>query len=301
MPLLVDDRDTSISWNGTWTLKGRLEEYKSTTHGTRESGASFTFRFTGTSVFVYGTNPKQTQNQTVACKVDNEAYIQYLLPYTPFNQYRMSVCAFPSLKPADHVLVLHVGFPKDGGLFYIDFLAYDDGISNVSSTLLLPSSSTPAKQSSSTTSASIAQSVLPSGTPQSCHLVPEITRKNGDVLVIGIIFATYLLLSIILACILYRRYRQQASTPTRSPTLKLLSCVIGPSISDEPHPHGEIGFALDPPPPSSSRSRHRGVSSTPSGRGTLSESAGTTQSRGWRRTFVTLHIGRQTLRRKLGI
>lgn len=280
-------------------------------------------KLAGISVFVYGTNPKQTQNQTVTCKVDNEARTQYLLPYTPFNQYRMSVCAFPSLKPADHVLVFYVGFPKDGGLFYIDFLAYDDGISNVSSTLPLPSSSTPAKRLSSTTSTSSTQSISPSGTPQWCHLVPEIAGKNRDVLVIGTILATYMLVSIIVACIFYRRYRQQASTPTKSPTLELLprelhrpllsalltSCagyipgVVGPSISEEPCHYGEMGCAesLDRPRPVSLRSRPCGVSSTPSEHGTLSKSAAITQSRGWRHTFVTLHIGRQTLRRKLGI
>lgn len=167
--------------------------------------------FTGASVFLYGTNPHtERQNRTVTCTIDNEATIQSLLSYTPYNQYRMTVCEFRTLELADHVLAFHVGFPESHGSLYIDFLAYDNGVSDSSSTQSIPSVSTLAPEHPPTISLSIPPKVSSSSTPQQSPELPEVVQKNKNpIFIAGIILAVYLATFLIVGGVLGRRYRRR--------------------------------------------------------------------------------------------
>ncbi|KAJ7923484.1 hypothetical protein B0H13DRAFT_2402354 [Mycena leptocephala] len=55
MSKIVDDRDPTISYTGTWLTGGTLSENDNTVTFTWTAGSSFSLPFSGTNIAVYGT------------------------------------------------------------------------------------------------------------------------------------------------------------------------------------------------------------------------------------------------------
>ncbi|KAF9502068.1 hypothetical protein BDN71DRAFT_1500219 [Pleurotus eryngii] len=58
--VIIDNADAQIQYSPGWRANGSPNEYKRTTSNTETRGASFTFKFVGSSVAVYGTLDSDT-------------------------------------------------------------------------------------------------------------------------------------------------------------------------------------------------------------------------------------------------
>ncbi|TFK35367.1 hypothetical protein BDQ12DRAFT_611854, partial [Crucibulum laeve] len=126
MKIIVDDTDSSISYDSKWSQNndqfqpGRIPHgtpFGGSTHLTKSSGASATFKFTGTSVAVYGifswanlgtmaasfSIDGSSSSQTYAVNSDSPEHVK-----EPGQQQNFQLFSADSLSSEDHTLVITV-------------------------------------------------------------------------------------------------------------------------------------------------------------------------------------------------
>ncbi|KAK6966819.1 hypothetical protein R3P38DRAFT_873322 [Favolaschia claudopus] len=134
---IVDDRDPTISYSGSWVLTGSIEEFNSTTTFSTEQDASATFNFNGTSVTVYATIAATdlTTQPTWTFTVDGSS----LGSYTPANGltavvHHQALWSSPSLSLNDglHNLVIKQTSGTNTGVLYLDYIMFTTTSASVS-------------------------------------------------------------------------------------------------------------------------------------------------------------------------
>lgn len=236
------------------------------------------------------------------------------LQYTSVNLYKSTFCNVSSLDPGYHILVFQAG-PLDGTL-YVDYLAYEE--------TSMSSDNQPSPFSETHPTSTSISTGVPTGTPDG---PPLVSFHQGVVAaIIGAAVVACALAVITAAVILSFWYRRRLVVGNTSscPGGCFCSCLIDcVNVVDAAHPPEE-GFpsthgtsfhkipaqpqAVWPSDPSMASSRSNDVASTPAEYSidpttteSLEEHTELSRSRRWRRTFVTLHIDRRALRRKLGV
>ncbi|KIP07160.1 hypothetical protein PHLGIDRAFT_35564 [Phlebiopsis gigantea 11061_1 CR5-6] len=137
--IIVDDSSlVGLAYAGTWTKGGSSSEYNSTTHGTKDKGATVTFKFTGTSLSVYGTIEVTTAQDVptiTTYKLDAASAVTYTAPVVSAARYHQLFFQSPVLASGPHTLVITFT-NANARTYWLDYLTYSvaGGTSSVSVT-----------------------------------------------------------------------------------------------------------------------------------------------------------------------
>ncbi|KAJ7059614.1 hypothetical protein C8F01DRAFT_989205, partial [Mycena amicta] len=123
---IVDDRDPTIAYGGSWSDGGVAQEFQSTTHWASAAGSTARFSFTGTSVAVYGTVASGSTQASMSFSVDDGLSTGSYTPPSGLTAYihHELLFASPSLDNAEHTLVITQTLAQAHGVIYFDFLTY---------------------------------------------------------------------------------------------------------------------------------------------------------------------------------
>ncbi|KAH9474992.1 hypothetical protein JR316_0012091 [Psilocybe cubensis] len=139
-----DDRDPSVVYSGgDWQKGGTENEYFQTTSYVRNAtGSTATFKFTGTSVSVFGTLDSADLGRGTpisSYRIDNGQPVIYTGPTPDSEQYKQQFFQSPTLPPGPHTLVIVV--QSEAGYYLDYFTVTPDPVVVVSSSAPLASSS----------------------------------------------------------------------------------------------------------------------------------------------------------------
>ncbi|KDQ23740.1 hypothetical protein PLEOSDRAFT_1108226 [Pleurotus ostreatus PC15] len=102
--VIIDNADAQVQYSPGWQANGSPNEYKRTTSNTETQGASFTLKFVGTSVAVYGTLDTVSLPNTTYVLDGGNPFPFFGQPQ-PQIQYQQVFYTSPSLPYAEHTLV----------------------------------------------------------------------------------------------------------------------------------------------------------------------------------------------------
>ncbi|KAJ7912199.1 hypothetical protein B0H13DRAFT_1713308 [Mycena leptocephala] len=132
--ILIDDADSAIQYGAGWAAAdtSKLDGlgnfgpvHAGTSHGTTTDGSTLSFKFSGTSIAVFGTidiaNTNGVVTPTWTCLVDGVA-IPEQNPTFQFPENNWDLCAQSQLSAGAHTLTINV--QTTGRTFYIDYLLY---------------------------------------------------------------------------------------------------------------------------------------------------------------------------------
>ncbi|KAL4265541.1 hypothetical protein AB1N83_004072 [Pleurotus pulmonarius] len=139
--VIIDNADAQIQYSPGWRANGSPNEYKRTTSNTETRGASFTFKFVGSSVAVYGTLDSATLPNTTYVLDGGNPFPFFGQPQSQV-QYQQVFYASPALPYAEHTLVGSCA--DEGGRVILDYLLIEVPVeSPTSTTLPTPTSAVP--------------------------------------------------------------------------------------------------------------------------------------------------------------
>ncbi|KAG9217673.1 hypothetical protein CCMSSC00406_0003638 [Pleurotus cornucopiae] len=134
--LIIDNADAQIQYSPSWEANGSPNEYKHTTSNTAIKGESFTFKFVGTSVAVYGTLVAGTPpNSTYT--LDGGDPFPSLTQRSTSIQYQQVFYSSPALPLMEHTLVGTCENENEGVQVILDYFVIEtplDFTTNTSST-----------------------------------------------------------------------------------------------------------------------------------------------------------------------
>ncbi|KAG5650007.1 hypothetical protein H0H81_001085 [Sphagnurus paluster] len=216
--ITIDDTDPRIRYSSNWIAAAGTNEFDSTTHVTRQAGAQATFKFTGSSIAVYGTIPdtgayKDAPVSTYS--LDGASSVTFSPAIGSTAQYRQLFFSSPKLSDGEHTLVITSAV--DQAYLWLDYfeitpvqstpsLSATSGITTAPltmSTSTLPDARAPTTSlaidpAPNATSANIYSSPSKSATPQPSHNGgPNVGAIVGVVIgafIIGLLFGIFLLL-----------------------------------------------------------------------------------------------------------
>ncbi|KAF7300051.1 hypothetical protein MKEN_01328000 [Mycena kentingensis (nom. inval.)] len=122
---IVDDRDTSIAWAGSWTDGGVAQEFDSTTHWAATTGSTGTFKFNGTGVAVYGTVASGSTTGSLDFSIDGTKVGTYTAPGLTAYVHHESLFQSAKLDDTTHTLVMTATGVGTRGIVFIDFITYN--------------------------------------------------------------------------------------------------------------------------------------------------------------------------------
>ncbi|KAJ7506930.1 hypothetical protein B0H11DRAFT_2272160 [Mycena galericulata] len=126
---IVDDRHPSITYAGSWTGAGTLEEFNTTTTFSTTQEATASFTFVGTSITVYATvaaiNPPQA---SLNFAIDNNSTLTG--SYTPPGNmtadiHHTALWESPTLSNGTHTLVITQTAAQAAGVIFLDYFMYN--------------------------------------------------------------------------------------------------------------------------------------------------------------------------------
>ncbi|KAG6827434.1 hypothetical protein H0H92_011813 [Tricholoma furcatifolium] len=131
-PIVVDDTDPSIVYQGSWTSNNTLltadglvyrYPFENAFHQTQDSQASVTFNFTGTAVGVYGVYDANTPFPQVTFTLDGQ---QTVASNTNTSQTDINYLWYSgsSLSPTNHTLSIDFAGVDPIGRFSLDYIIY---------------------------------------------------------------------------------------------------------------------------------------------------------------------------------
>ncbi|KAK7040308.1 hypothetical protein VNI00_009776 [Paramarasmius palmivorus] len=127
---LVDDRDPRVVFEpqDSWILAGGKGEFSQTTHGTRTSNATMTFRFNGTYIEVRGTNPKLAESPVspvTVFTIDDGTPVYYAPRILETAVQHQKMFASANLMDGEHEL--RMVNTEANGKVWVDYLAFIPG------------------------------------------------------------------------------------------------------------------------------------------------------------------------------
>ncbi|KAF7421159.1 hypothetical protein PC9H_011679 [Pleurotus ostreatus] len=134
--VIIDNADTQIQYSSSWQVNGSPNEYKGTTSNTARKGESFTIKFVGTSVAVYGTVAAGTPpNSTYT--LDGGDLFPFFAQRSTSIRYQQVFYSSPALPFMEHTLVGTCENENEGGEVVLDYFVIKtplDFTTNTSST-----------------------------------------------------------------------------------------------------------------------------------------------------------------------
>lgn len=120
--VIIDNADAQVQYSPGWQANGSPNEYKRTTSNTETQGASFTLKFVGTSVAVYGTLDIVSLPNTTYVLDGGNPFPFFGQPQ-PQIQYQQVFYTSPSLPYAEHTLVGSCA--NGGGRVVLDYFVVE--------------------------------------------------------------------------------------------------------------------------------------------------------------------------------
>lgn len=170
---VIDDADAAVAYAGVlpginpWVQEGGPDELAGTTHRTNSPGATATFRFTGTSIGVYGTmgqNSILSPPYAASFTVDDGEPEQYRPPAMDGIARQVLLFERGDLLEGEHTIVVTNILPGTAPL-WIDYFQVSAPASFGPG--LPPVESSSSESSSSSSSSSFSSSIPPTSTPSS--------------------------------------------------------------------------------------------------------------------------------------
>ncbi|KAF8064350.1 hypothetical protein FPV67DRAFT_216773 [Lyophyllum atratum] len=165
--VIVDDRDARIAYSSGWFSSGGPNEFDSTTHGSRAAGVKATFRFTGSSVAVYGTvadSGVYKDPPISTYSIDGSSSVTYSAVPGSKAQYKQRYFQSPDLSDGEHTLVITSTVAN--AYFWLDYLEFAPAVE---------APPAPAPQDPVTT---VVTTVKPETTNQPSNPTPNTTTTN---------------------------------------------------------------------------------------------------------------------------
>jgi hypothetical protein len=138
--LIVDDSDTTIKYSGSWTTSPphplsfdySTSLYKNTTHWSSTVGDTIEFKFTGTSVSVYGlfSNISAGGNISATYSIDGNSTTQFV-PQGSLDSVPMAQLFHADLQAGNHTLSVNVTSITSPRALGVDFIAYNSSVTSV--------------------------------------------------------------------------------------------------------------------------------------------------------------------------
>ncbi|KAF4588697.1 hypothetical protein EYR40_010250 [Pleurotus pulmonarius] len=197
---IIDDADGQAQYSIGWESDGSSNEYNHTTKATRMQGATFTLKFVGTSIKVYGTltehqedNPGTFPNTTYS--IDGDTPVRFAGIPGGAPQYQQLFYQSPPLPNLEHTLVGTCA--DDGSLVWLDYFVVEMTID----------AGQPASSLSSLPTHTVTSVVsAPSAPPASAS---HATTPPIGAIVGGIVGGFALLLLALAFLLWYRRYQHE--------------------------------------------------------------------------------------------
>ncbi|KAJ7439701.1 hypothetical protein B0H11DRAFT_1828619 [Mycena galericulata] len=228
---LIDDRDPSVTYVGTWVIGGTIHEYDDTVTSSLNVGDHFSVPFTGTGVAVYGTYDSSSGGVKTLYAIDGDAGITVVSSASPngLDDYQQLFWQSETLSSGSHTLVVTMEALNDNqgageGTIWFDYF-------NV--TLAASSAAPPPPPSSTGGSSTTGSSAQPSstgilssntntqtsGNPSSPTSAPSSStgsntavlpaKKSSNSALIGGVVAAIIVVTIILCVLFFQRKRRQ--------------------------------------------------------------------------------------------
>ncbi|KAK7040305.1 hypothetical protein VNI00_009773 [Paramarasmius palmivorus] len=208
---IVDDRDARVSFNpgNAWFLGGGGGEHLETTHGTRSVDAEMVFRFEGTYIEVYGTNPykaESPEDPITAFTVDDGTPVTYAPILAEAAAQRQRMFASPNLTAGVHTL--RMVNTKQNGRVWLDYLAFVPSEPPVST--VVPTVSTPTLSPTGTRTSTIPDS------SESIAGSSTLSNRLSSGAVAGIVLGCVAIFVIVIAALLWwrRKYKGNIDSVT---------------------------------------------------------------------------------------
>ncbi|KAJ7489123.1 hypothetical protein FB451DRAFT_1390294 [Mycena latifolia] len=234
MSYIIDDRDSIVSYTGSWAANGTSYEHDGTISGSLHVGDRFSVPFTGTGIAVYGTLGGGSFGVETSYAIDGSAHNVTTSGAASSSfgadSYQQLFWQADALSNRSHTLVVTMLYTNDGvgGTIWFDYF-------NVTgASAMSPSSS---GLSPSTVPSSVASPSSPLSTAGA-------GKKSHNSAIIGAVVAGGVVIAILCgALLLLRRKRRRQKSSDSQPTVNMSSAMDGPPMSSLPGspaviPHG---------------------------------------------------------------
>ncbi|KAK7052079.1 Amidohydro-rel domain-containing protein [Favolaschia claudopus] len=159
---IIDDRDVSVKYSGTWTPGGTKNEHGGTVSSSLKVGDHFTVPFSGTSIAVYGTFDSSSAGVQTSYAIDNRSPDTITSGSSPNDSFQQLFWQSDKLDDGDHNLVVtmvSVNNVGDGeGTIWFDYFNVTLGNNLAGSNSNSGSSTAPNSQTSSQSSSTSSSS-----------------------------------------------------------------------------------------------------------------------------------------------
>ncbi|KAJ7182874.1 hypothetical protein C8R43DRAFT_15790 [Mycena crocata] len=214
---IFDDRDSTVTYTGSWIVGGSAHEYQNTVSSTTKAGDRFAFPFTGTSIGVYGTYDASSAGVRTSYAIDGGAATTVTSSASALDSYKQLFWQSDTLSPGQHKLVVTMQsvnpLPGGEGTIWFDYF-------NVTAAAVIPPSSP--SSAASATASDITGGAIPSKTKgtsagssntntaakSSNSAAADSKKSHSSAYIAGIVIALVVLVAVA-AGLLWRRKRQR--------------------------------------------------------------------------------------------
>ncbi|KAJ7500744.1 hypothetical protein B0H11DRAFT_1994273 [Mycena galericulata] len=228
---LIDDRDPSVTYVGTWVIGGTIHEYDDTVTSSLNVGDHFSVPFTGTGVAVYGTYDSSSGGVKTLYAIDGDVGITVVSSASPngLDDYQQLFWQSGTLSSGSHTLVVTMEALNDNqgageGTIWFDY--FNVTLAASSAAPPPPPSSTGGSSTTGSSAQPSSTGILPSntntqtsGNPSSPTSAPSSStssntavlpaKKSSNSALIGGVVAAIIVVTIVLCVLFFQRKRRQ--------------------------------------------------------------------------------------------
>ncbi|KAJ7722877.1 hypothetical protein DFH07DRAFT_971754 [Mycena maculata] len=208
---VIDDRDSTVTYTGTWVVGGTTHEHSGTVSSSVNVGDHFSVPFTGTSIGVYGTYDADSAGVHTSYAIDGGSATTVTSTASSNGQddYQQLFWQSSTISNGSHTLVVTMESVNTGdgdgeGTIWFDFFNV-----TVAAASTLSSAGVSSSGSSSSTSTTATKSAHASSTSSASTAV--VSKKSSHSSLIGGITVAVVVLILCMLVLLRRRRQQQNS------------------------------------------------------------------------------------------
>ncbi|KAJ6598184.1 hypothetical protein DFH09DRAFT_54413, partial [Mycena vulgaris] len=204
--IIIDDRDPTVTYKGTWVVGGTTHEHSGTVSSSVAAGDSFTVPFTGTGITVYGTFDSSSAGVKTSYAIDGGSATTVTSPSSGKDSFQQLFWQSDAVPSASHNLVVtmvSVNNVGDGeGTIWFDYF-------NVTSAAFVPSSSAPTSLSTANASKNTATTTSASPASTSSAAIVPVKKSSHTAIIAAVVVVVVVVLIGICAAVMFRRRRRQ--------------------------------------------------------------------------------------------
>ncbi|KAJ7446594.1 hypothetical protein FB451DRAFT_1537538 [Mycena latifolia] len=218
---IVDDRDPTVSYTGTWVVGGTSHEHDGTVSSSVNAGDHFSVPFTGTGVSVYGTFDSSSAGVKTSYAIDGGSTTIVVSSSSGLDSFQQLFWKSDAVSVGFHTLVVtivSVNKDPDGdgeGTIWFDYFNVTLGGSSSSSNSVSSSSASSSAASSSsaapvtTSSASNAATATSAGSSASTSTTAVAGKKSSAHIIAPVVVVVVVIAILFAGFLLWRKRKQQ--------------------------------------------------------------------------------------------